>query len=281
MTAWLEHAGKKWEIRGTFSIGRLAENDLPLDDVKVSRRHALVYENAGRYWLVDFGSRNGVFLNGQPVRQPMLLSTRDEILIGDSRITFHQPGAKSSSSSPQRDKQFAETLVAGSVFAAGGSAVLLLDAQGGLLTETTQAKVWFTEYFGASAAGKLPDRVAKWFQSASQHQSATTGDPFIKQNKEKRLILRLAPATKAQWLLFLSEERPAYSIEVLQTLGLTPREAEVLHWVAEGKANAEVANVLTISVSTVNKHMESILSKLGVDNRAQAMLRVLEKLGRG
>ena len=70
-------------------------------------------------------------------------------------------------------------------------------------------------------------------------------------------------------------------VALLQTLGLTPREAEVMHWVAEGKTNPEIARILDISVSTANKHLENILFKLGVDNRTQAMLRVLKKLGRG
>lgn len=54
---------------------------------------------------------------------------------------------------------------------------------------------------------------------------------------------------------------------------LSPREAEVLHWVAAGKSNAEVAEILAISRRTVDKHLERIYIKLGVENRTAAAMR--------
>lgn len=48
------------------------------------------------------------------------------------------------------------------------------------------------------------------------------------------------------------------------------REAEVLYWVAEGKTNAEIATILSSSRRTVEKHVEHVLEKLGVENRAAA-----------
>jgi DNA-binding CsgD family transcriptional regulator len=52
--------------------------------------------------------------------------------------------------------------------------------------------------------------------------------------------------------------------------GLTVREAEVLLWVSRGKKNREVSEILQISPRTVNKHLEQIFAKLGVENRASA-----------
>jgi DNA-binding CsgD family transcriptional regulator len=63
-----------------------------------------------------------------------------------------------------------------------------------------------------------------------------------------------------------------------QHLRLTPKEAEVLLWVAQGKANGEIASSLGISESTVKKHMEHILEKLGVESRGAASLRAIELL---
>jgi DNA-binding CsgD family transcriptional regulator len=54
------------------------------------------------------------------------------------------------------------------------------------------------------------------------------------------------------------------------TRGLTPREAEVLGWVARGWTNAEIAAALFISTQTVRKHMENIFEKLGVRTRTAA-----------
>ena len=64
----------------------------------------------------------------------------------------------------------------------------------------------------------------------------------------------------------------------LQKLGLTPREAEVLCWVAQGKTNAEIGMILELSIGTVKKHMEHILPKIGVENRSAAALRAIEML---
>lgn len=65
----------------------------------------------------------------------------------------------------------------------------------------------------------------------------------------------------------------------LESLGLTPREAEVLFWVARGKTNDEIATVLGIGLTTVKKHLESTFAKLGVENRTSAAAMALEKLG--
>lgn len=52
--------------------------------------------------------------------------------------------------------------------------------------------------------------------------------------------------------------------------GLTPREADVLHWIRLGKRNREIATILGVSVRTVGKHVENILRKLGVETRGAA-----------
>ena len=58
--------------------------------------------------------------------------------------------------------------------------------------------------------------------------------------------------------------------ELHDTYGLSPRECEVAHWVAEGKTNPEIALILSASPRTIEKHMEKILEKLGVENRTSA-----------
>jgi len=64
----------------------------------------------------------------------------------------------------------------------------------------------------------------------------------------------------------------------LEPLGLTPREAEVLFWVARGKTNDEIATVLGIGLTTVKKHLESTFNKLGVENRTTAAAMALERM---
>jgi len=68
------------------------------------------------------------------------------------------------------------------------------------------------------------------------------------------------------------------SYEPLLKLDLTPRVAEVLLWVAQGKTNGDIAMILGISESTVKKHLLDIFGKLGVETRSAATLRALEAL---
>jgi DNA-binding NarL/FixJ family response regulator len=70
------------------------------------------------------------------------------------------------------------------------------------------------------------------------------------------------------------------SAEPLESLGLTPKQAEVLLWVAQGKSNAEVAVILEITEATVKKHIEHIFAKLRVEKRGAASLIAIEALGR-
>ena len=64
----------------------------------------------------------------------------------------------------------------------------------------------------------------------------------------------------------------------LEKLGLTPRESEVLFWVAQGKTNGAIATILGASEGTIRKHLENIFGKLAVENRAGASLVALEAL---
>lgn len=63
-----------------------------------------------------------------------------------------------------------------------------------------------------------------------------------------------------------------------KALGLTPREAEVLLWVAQGKSNPEIATIIGAAPNTIKVHLLHIFEKLGADNRHAAMLIALEHL---
>lgn len=66
----------------------------------------------------------------------------------------------------------------------------------------------------------------------------------------------------------------------LEILGLTPREAEVLLWVAQGKTNADAGTILGMSEKTVKIHLGHIFEKLGVETRTAASLAAIESLPR-
>jgi DNA-binding NarL/FixJ family response regulator len=88
-----------------------------------------------------------------------------------------------------------------------------------------------------------------------------------------RVRLKRADASAAQ-----RPSAPA-SADQLLCLGLTPREAEVLLWVAQGKTNPEIATITGVQLTTVKKHLESVFLKTGVENRTSAAALALEKLG--
>ena len=63
-----------------------------------------------------------------------------------------------------------------------------------------------------------------------------------------------------------------------KALGITPREAEVLLWVAQGKSNADIAGILGMAEKTVKKHLGNIFEKLGLEGRNAATVAALEVL---
>ncbi|NRA21223.1 MAG: response regulator [Oceanospirillaceae bacterium] len=92
---------------------------------------------------------------------------------------------------------------------------------------------------------------------------------LVNEQQDSDILLRL-----------IDGERPS-DTQLLQTqLKITARESEVLYWITQGKTNREIAVILQLSPRTVNKHLEQIFPKLGVDNRTAAAtmaLRILVK----
>ena len=91
--AWLQSAdGQRHRFHGNCSLGRTDTNTIVLPSQKVSRRHALIHlQNIGEFWLIDFGSSNGTFLNKRRIQRPVRLTDGDHITVGDHHLEFHQP----------------------------------------------------------------------------------------------------------------------------------------------------------------------------------------------
>jgi DNA-binding CsgD family transcriptional regulator len=132
----------------------------------------------------------------------------------------------------------------------------------------------------------LPERLKQWvnYQRSllSKHNSSLKPLSPLKIEQSDRLLnIRFAAdPDKDQYMLLLSEQKsPSLSVELLETLGLSTREAEVLFWVMDGRTNAEIADTLHLSINTVRKHLEHIYLKLGTHTRAGTVVQAFRQLG--
>jgi DNA-binding response OmpR family regulator len=112
-------------------------------------------------------------------------------------------------------------------------------------------------------------------------RTASSGETFgFRLGPALSLQLTYLGAIAADEHLFrLVAESDANQEEALrQHFRLTARESEVLLWIARGKSNRDIADVLSLSPRTVNKHLEQIFAKLGVENRATAAVKAMQVL---
>jgi sigma-B regulation protein RsbU (phosphoserine phosphatase) len=72
--------------RDSLIVGRTEAADVALADASVSRRHARLFWQDGRWLVEDLGSRNGTFLNSKPIKGPLPLTPGDRIRIGDTTL---------------------------------------------------------------------------------------------------------------------------------------------------------------------------------------------------
>jgi DNA-binding CsgD family transcriptional regulator len=122
----------------------------------------------------------------------------------------------------------------------------------------------------SSASSLLPTPIARWLKSPRK--------PFHYQSVKLRLTITLLQDAN-QRLLLVDEQPTEPTPDILQSLGLTPRQAEVLFWIARGKTNREIGGILNASVHTIHRHAEAIYQRLNVESRSAAMLCALEVPG--
>ena len=123
-----------------------------------------------------------------------------------------------------------------------------------------------------TAKGEKPDIRAGMNLGADDYLTK----PVAKNDLLAAIRSRLARAVQQAVPDFKPNFHSAKPLE--QVLGLTPRVAETLLWLAQGKTNGEIAMILCNSESTVKKHVVDIFGKLGVETRTAASLRALEVL---
>jgi len=165
---------------------------------------------------------------------------------------------------------------------AAGRFLVATDGTGQLLWCTPKAKQLLSELFPANAdeGTALPPNVVR--QLTGLRQGGLAGARSIIEVGGRKLELAFLSSTGPDELLFRLTETSTVPDEQLlqQTLALTTRESQVLLWISRGKSNREIGEILDISPRTVNKHLEQVFVKLGVENRAAAAARAVRSLTR-
>ena len=154
----------------------------------------------------------------------------------------------------------------------GQATVAIRASDGKLVWQTPLARSLLGEYFACSGKD-TPARLLAWIDEAIAAKAlGRAPNQLVCTDGSRRLLASFHDQTgDEEWLVVLREENDASAIESLVTaFRLTLREAEVLYWVTLGKTSKDIGEILGSSPRTVNKHLEHIFEKLGVETRTAA-----------
>jgi DNA-binding CsgD family transcriptional regulator len=164
-----------------------------------------------------------------------------------------------------------------------GRSIIILDSEVNIKYLSEHSAHLLEKYFAKDKLKikNLPNYLYRWilrnFENAKKSEEFHLPlKPLTLSENGERLIIQFNYNTSSDLInLFLNEEKDL-SVEDLTFLGLTKRETEILYWIACGKSNPEIAILCNISKRTVHKHVEHIYTKLGIETRTAAILRVKE-----
>jgi len=155
-----------------------------------------------------------------------------------------------------------------------GRYLLAVNGVGKIMWATPQAQKLLSDALSAESDDDvvLPDPIPQWLDQARKGKAGSKAAIMTALPGNEQLRLQYMGKLGAnEFLLRLAKdsgtETPA---EFSSELGLTTREGEVLSWLSKGKTNRDIAQILGLSPRTVDKHLEQIYSKLGVENRTAA-----------
>jgi len=166
-----------------------------------------------------------------------------------------------------------------------GRYLLAANTAGEILWSTPQAARLMARAFAHAGTPhfRLPAEVQEWLQQLRGRAGLpAAGSISLKSTLAATRIevSHVGQIGPDEMLLRLLEGNPSDERDTLKLkLTLTQREAEVLLWIARGKSNRDIAEILMLSPRTVNKHLEQIYAKLGVENRTSAAALAMRTLG--
>lgn len=94
---------REWSLsEGPNVVGRDRDCAISIDSPTVSRRHARIVVTSGEATVEDLGSKNGTYVNGQRVKQPVTITDRSQIRVGSVTMTYRIPDALPSTLTQRR-----------------------------------------------------------------------------------------------------------------------------------------------------------------------------------
>jgi DNA-binding CsgD family transcriptional regulator len=161
----------------------------------------------------------------------------------------------------------------------GNAALAITPVNSRIVWQTPLARQWMQKYFplpGAAPDTETPAALAAWLAGGA-------AGPLTIARASSRLVFSLAEGgggdAGEQRMIVLREESDGARLQALMALfRLTQREAEVLHWAMMGKTNRDIGDILGTSPRTVNKHLEHVFHKLGVETRTAAAALAVNRL---
>jgi DNA-binding CsgD family transcriptional regulator len=153
-----------------------------------------------------------------------------------------------------------------------GRYLLAVSRQGRILWATPQAQKLLSATLTANADDEfaLPDPMPQWLEQTHKGKAGTKASMATFPGHEMLRLQYMGKLGANEFLLRLAKDAADTPAEFSSELGLTTREGEVLSWLSKGKTNRDIAQILGLSPRTVDKHLEQIYSKLGVENRTAA-----------
>jgi DNA-binding response OmpR family regulator/DNA-binding CsgD family transcriptional regulator len=155
-----------------------------------------------------------------------------------------------------------------------GRFLLAVSRQGEIMWTTPQAQKLLSENLTAAINEMLvlPDSMLQWLEQVQKGQGVSKASAIASFPDNEQLRLQyMGKLGPNEFLLRLAKDSCAnMPAQFSSELGLTNREGEVLSWLSKGKTNRDIAQILGLSPRTVDKHLEQIYAKLGVENRTAA-----------
>ena len=154
-----------------------------------------------------------------------------------------------------------------------GRFLLAVNRAGKIMWSTPQAQKLLADHFAAGGSEEmvLPEPLREWLEQSQKGKAGTKAQAASFPEYPELKLYYIGNAGPNEFLLRLAKDSNAgLPAEFSSELGLTTREGEVLSWLSKGKTNRDIAQILGLSPRTVDKHLEQIYAKLGVENRTAA-----------